>query len=406
MRTYNVEPCSLVGQAANVVPQVEVMRIALFYYSVAANGSIGLWHLHLLKKLCHAHEFTVFATRFENPCPERIRWVRVPVPTRPAALTFVAYHLMAAGRYWVESTWKGRRFDLVQMVGSQLSFGDISSAHFCDRAYLKNQWQYSRSTGMRRLSHWCDYKLRAIAEPWVYKRVRMITVHSNGLAREMNDEYPFVRDKMRFCPNVVDVERMRRPVTFDREGARKTLQMERDDVVLAFVALGAFERKGFPLLLEALAGICNPRLKLIVVGGPQGMVSRYQKRAAELGLRQRVVFLGNRADVRPYLWMSDALVLPSQYEAFPVVSLEAAAAGLPILATRINGVEEILEDGVTGIELGRDTEGVKRGLLGFLATDASTRRQMGERAREAAQSYDLENFARAWQGVYHDVLLG
>lgn len=381
------------------------MRIALFHYSVGTNGSIGLWHLHLLKKLCQAHYFTVFAIRFENPCPERIRWVRIPAPTRPAALMFVSYHLVASLRYWVESVWKGQRFDLVQVVGSEMAFGDISSAHFCNRAYLKNEWQYSRSAGVRRLSHWCDYKLRAITEPWVYKRVRMITVHSKGLAREMSTEYPFVREKIRFCPNVVDTESMRRPDTFDREVMRKTLQMERYDVVLAFVALGAFERKGFPSLLEALAGINDPRLKVIVVGGPQGMVSRYQRQAAELGLRQRVVFLGNRPDVRPYLWASDALVLPSQYEAFAVVSLEAAAAGLPLLATRINGVEEILKDGVTGIELGRDTEGVKRGLLRFLAMDASTRREMGERAREAVQSYDLENFARAWQGVYHDLLL-
>jgi glycosyltransferase involved in cell wall biosynthesis len=70
---------------------------------------------------------------------------------------------------------------------------------------------------------------------------------------------------------------------------------------VAFVALGHYERKGLPLLLDALRRCDDPRLKLVVVGGREDLVEAYRKRVDRMGLSQRVVFTEMQPDVRPYL---------------------------------------------------------------------------------------------------------
>jgi len=100
--------------------------------------------------------------------------------------------------------------------------------------------------------------------------------------------------------------------------------------VLVFVALGHYERKGLPLLFEALRALNDSRLKMVVVGGSQNGIAAYRERANKGGLNGNVKFLQTQKDIRPYLWAADALTLPSHYEVFPLAVLEAAAAGLPL----------------------------------------------------------------------------
>jgi glycosyltransferase involved in cell wall biosynthesis len=382
---------------------VQPMRIAMFYHAVIKKSAIGALHLRLLEATYREHDFTVFSILFENPCPERIRWVRVPIPKRPAALTFLAFHLVAPLCYWWHRFRRGVRFDVVQFVSSDLSFGDISSAHFCNRAYLQRHWKESQSEGVRRLSHWALYRLGALTEPLAYRRARLITACSLGLKREIEEEYPFAHGKIRICHNGVNVRRMQRPADFNREQFRSKLGLTQEDIVLSFTALGAFERKGLPLLLEGLSRVDEPRLKLVVVGGLADMVSRYRRRATNLGLGGRVILVGSRDDVRPYLWATDAFAFPSHYEAFPLAVLEAAAARLPLIVTDLNGVDEFLRDGMNGILIAGGSAGdVQQALTRFLKMSAQERRGMGTRARDAASYYSMERFVSSWRDLYED----
>src|ERR1700712_2187568 len=135
------------------------MRIAVFDYQVIRSNPIGGCHLRMLRALAQEHDFTVFSVAFENPCPEKITWVRVPVPLRPLALLFIAYHLMAPVVYWLYRLRTGVRFDLVQMVESNLSFGTISYTHFCHTSFLKNQWKETQASGLRGALRWLDHRL-------------------------------------------------------------------------------------------------------------------------------------------------------------------------------------------------------------------------------------------------------
>ncbi|HLK67795.1 MAG TPA: glycosyltransferase family 4 protein [Bryobacteraceae bacterium] len=376
------------------------MRIAVFDYRVIRNNPVGSCHLKMLDGLCHQHEFTVFAVEFENPCPERIRWVRIPVPVRPYILLYALYHLAAPLAYFWARTIRGMRFDLVQLVESNLLLGQVSYSHFCHRRYLKRHWSETRAAGLRGwlrgLAHWAAARM----EPLVYRRVRHVVVPSRGLAEELRGEYPASRQKILLLPNSVDVDRLRPPSWEQRQELRESIGIASEDTVLVFVALGHFERKGLPLLLEAAARLSDPHLKVFVIGGEKGLLEDYRQRIGKMGLGSSVRFEGMQRDLRPYYWSADAFLLPSCYEVFPLVALEAAAAGLPLLVTPLNGVEEMLADGRNGFLMERSVEGVFTAIRNLMQLTKDQRQAMGAQARETALRYDTGNFVAAWKNFY------
>jgi glycosyltransferase involved in cell wall biosynthesis len=375
-------------------------KIAIFDYRIIPTNPIGSCHLRMLAGLHEEFNFTIFAVEFENPCPEDIRWVRVPAFKRPLALLFLCYHLLAPICYLLYRIRYRVRFDTIQMVESNLSFGDISYSHFCHRAFLREKWGAAQATGIRGWLRWIDHWFHSLVEPFLYQRVEKIVVPSQGLARELKREYPWTTDKIYVIPNPVNLERMIKPREFDRDVSRNELALEQDELTLVFIALGQYERKGMPLILEALRRIEGAKSRLLVVGGEADLVKSYQTRVAEMGLNGRVTFVGMQRDIRPYLWMSDAFILPSYYEVCPLVSLEAAAAGLPLMITPLNGVEEFLVDGQNGLLIERSVEGVESGIIKLLSLPPERRAGMGEQARRDVSKYSIENFLVAWRAFY------
>src|SRR5918999_819703 len=381
--------------AANLKPSGEAVmgrQIAVFDYKIIATNPIGGCHLRMLQGLCQEHDFTVFAVEFDNPCPEHIRFVRIPAPQRPLALLFLMYHLLTPLYAMVHRLRYGTCFNLRQFVESNLSFGDISYSQFCHRAYLRQHWQATHTRGLRGVLRWLDHRLHACAEPWVYWRARRIIVPSQGLARELVKEYPFTEGKIHILPNPVDLEQFQPSQTFNRASFRQHLGLDTQDIVLVFIALGHFERKGLPLLLDALRQLNEPRLKLLLVGGETNLIAAYRARVSQMDLQNRVIFAGMQPDVRPYLWAADAFAFPSVYEVFPLVSLEAAASALPLIVTPLYGVEEFIRDGENGILVERTPEGIRRGIERFLALPLEARGAMGKQARLDMEQYGTERF--------------
>lgn len=376
------------------------MNIALFDYRVIPTNPVGSCHLRMLAGLCEQHSFTVFAVEFQNPRPEKIRWVRIPLPVRPYVLLYALYHLAAPVAYGFQRLIRGVRFDVVQMVESNLSFGDISYSHFCHRMYLSRYWRDTQAPGLRRFVRNLAHRAAALMEPLVYRRVRHVVAPSRGLVSELGEMYPITRRKIRVLPNSVDVDHLSPPGPANREELRQAHGHAPNEMVLAFVALGHFERKGLPLTMEAMSAVGDRSLKLVVVGGPSDLIAEYRGRAHALGIGDRVRFTGMQRDLRPFYWAADAFILPSCYEVFPLVALEAAAARLPLLVTKVNGVEEFLEDGVNGVAIERNVESIEQALRRLLGMSADERQAMGVRARETVMRYGRENFVSAWRSFY------
>jgi glycosyltransferase involved in cell wall biosynthesis len=372
----------------------------VFDYIVTRNNPAGGCHLRILRGLCLEHEFTVFAAEFENPNPSRIRWIKVPVIRRPMPLLFITFHICAPIFYWIDRLSHGKRFDLVQVDGCCLLFGDLSYSHFCNKTYMKYHWKETKTRGLRGIATALTHWLHVLAEPVMFRKAKQIVAPSRGLAREISVEFPTAASKVQIIHNAVEVGRMRAAEDFDRDEERRKLGIAPTDLAIVFVSLGHFERKGLPQLLEALTQIDASHVKLIVVGGMPYLLSEYEKIVEQMDLSSRVRFLGMKDDVRPYLWCADLFALPSFYEVFPLVALEAAAAGLPLLVSPLNGVEEFLVDGENGFVVAPTSTEIARGIERCQSLSPKTRKAMGVAAQRSVSSYTGDAFIQHWRMLY------
>jgi glycosyltransferase involved in cell wall biosynthesis len=164
-------------------------------------------------------------------------------------------------------------------------------------------------------------------------------------------------------------------------------------------------REGLLTLLDALAEV--PGIEVVLVGdGP--LEPALRARARELSLGDRLRFLGRkpREEVPALVLDADATILPSEwYENAPLALLESLALGRPVMASRIGGIPELLDDGETGwLFTAGDRIDLQR-VLEAWRDDPAARRQRGERALGAARErfHPRDAFARTL-ALYHEVL--
>ncbi|BBM69081.1 hypothetical protein RmaAA213_09270 [Rhodothermus marinus] len=170
------------------------------------------------------------------------------------------------------------------------------------------------------------------------------------------------------------------------------------DIVVSFTALGAFEHKGLHLVIDALERLPT-NVKLLVIGGKEHELKAWKNKARTRGLNTRVLFVGMQSDIRPFLWASDVFVFPSAKEIFPLAVLEAAAAGLPLVVTRVYGVEEFMRNEEMGYIVERSVTSISEALLRFANLSPEMRLVMGKRARSAVEDYSFASFINKWIGV-------
>lgn len=377
------------------------MRIAIFDYKIIPGNPSGNCHLTLLRSLSKEYKFTVFSVEFENPDPEAITWIRVPAPTRPLALLFVVFHLLAPLMYILYKIRTGERFDLVQSVESDLCFGSVVYSHFSHTTYLRHHM--TTRHGLRGMLRWIDNWLHARAERFRYPAAELIVTPSTGLAEELKRDFRVAPERVNVIANPIPVKRMERPQDFNRENFRHRLGFASSDFVLVFSALGQFDRKGLPLIFESLATLSQVQTKLLVVGGEPDLIAEYRRRADLMGLGDRIYFVGMQSDVRPFLWSGDAFILPSAYESFSLVTYEAAAAGLPILAPPLNGIRDLLRDGENGFLVTRSKSSITSALEHITALPEKERKAMGRNAQQSVGSFSEERFVNAWRDLYDNL---
>jgi glycosyltransferase involved in cell wall biosynthesis len=124
-----------------------------------------------------------------------------------------------------------------------------------------------------------------------------------------------------------------------------------------------------------------------------------------LGIEGAVRFIGERGDVASLLHASDAFVLSSDSEANPLSVMEAMAAGLPVVCTRVGGIPELVREGVHGLLVARgDISGMTKALE-IIAGDATMRASMGKQgAARARESFDSSLMVEGYARLYHSLL--
>jgi len=162
--------------------------------------------------------------------------------------------------------------------------------------------------------------------------------------------------------------------------------------------------KDFRTLIEALALLGELEYEAVLVGdGPDQ--AELASLARQRGLEPRVRFAGARDDVAEMLDAADCFVLSSRSECLPVSILEAMAAGLPVVATGVGGVPELVDDGVSGFLAPPGDASALAAALRRVLADADLRRRLGEAGRrEVLGRYDLESYRRGHRELYRSLL--
>ena len=194
-------------------------------------------------------------------------------------------------------------------------------------------------------------------------------------------------DRTVVIPNAVDVR-----------GAPRSRTTRRRPLL---VAVGRLRPpKDFDTLLRALALLPDAQFDAAIVGdGPQRR--ELEALLVQLGLEERVRLEGERRDVPALLARADVFVLSSRSEGLPVSVLEAMAAGLPVVASAVGGVAELVLDGETGVLVRPGDPEALAAALGPLLADPALRRRLGDAGRARAEAvFDLEACRRAHVELY------
>jgi glycosyltransferase involved in cell wall biosynthesis len=208
--------------------------------------------------------------------------------------------------------------------------------------------------------------------------------------------------RLEVVPNTVDTTRFR-PLSHARAAIRRELGLGEEFV---WLAVGRFETaKDYPTMIAAFARLAHerPHSQLLLVG-EGSLRDQVTSLLRQEGLEDRVRLLGVRRDVPELLSAADGYVLSSAREGMPVALLEAAAVGLPIVATRVGGVPEVVEDGVTGLLAPpADPVALAQAMIRMESLSPEVRGSMGQRGRGLIEErYGTERVLQMWDRIYSE----
>jgi glycosyltransferase involved in cell wall biosynthesis len=240
----------------------------------------------------------------------------------------------------------------------------------------------ARAPALVRTRHISASLPRNFATRWLYGRAtdRIVTT-GERLRRQVVAETGAPQSRVTSIPTGIDLERY---APGDARHARAALGLPLDAPIVGIVAT-LRSWKGHRYLLQAVAAMTRRDVFLLVVGdGPQR--ESLEALAATLQLGPRVRFAGNQADVAPWMRAMDVFCLPSYAnEGVPQALMQAMACGLPVVTTPVGSIDEIVEDGVSGVLVAPENAEALRAALESLLDAPARRRALGGSAHAAAQ---------------------
>jgi len=259
-----------------------------------------------------------------------------------------------------------------------------------------------------------DYRL--VGERRILKTADRIIAATLAEKSQLEFLYGANSKKLRVIPPGVDLSRF---YPIPRDEAREVIGVPIKNRMILFV--GRIEPlKGLETLIRAVAWmqqaselLCCPHSLVIVGGDPEeselsvnAEMARLQNLVKSLGLRDFVLFLGKRdQESLPYYYSAaDVVVVPSHYESFGMVALEAMACGTPVVASQVGGLAFLVQDGITGFVIPDGEPEILGNRLKELILNPELRDRLGQQANLLAQSYSWERIASEIKSVYLEVL--
>jgi glycosyltransferase involved in cell wall biosynthesis len=211
--------------------------------------------------------------------------------------------------------------------------------------------------------------------------------------------------KIRVVLNGIDFDRVQPSGPNARARVRATEGL--GDMPALLIAARLHPEKGYEYLLDAMpilrSKITRPFILLVAGGG--ALEPYYRERVRQLGCQDLVRFLGFRRDLPDLMVASDLVVLPSVAEAFGLVLAEALYLGVPVVASRVGGIPEIVDDGVDGLLVPpADSSALAAALADLLLDPARRARLAGEGRGKVLRRFRFEDMVRAYEALYDEAL--
>ena len=269
----------------------------------------------------------------------------------------------------------------------------------CPLAVTIHATEYGRHQG------WVDKHPQSYihgVERWIANRAERVITCSAYMREHVSDIYGLEEDRISVIPNGIDPSEL---VPVDDLGALRARFAEPDERLVLLVGRLVYE-KGFQLALEALPGLVE-RLGNVrfIVAGSGTAEADLKRQASDLGLDEHGTFLGWIGDdvLHSLYRISDLTVVPSIYEPFGLVALEAMASGCPCLVADTGGLREVVPNEDVGLRFrSRDPRSLGE-MAERLLTDDALRDRLVAEASEHVLTFDWSDVARQVNGVYREL---
>ncbi|HEV8341186.1 MAG TPA: glycosyltransferase [Candidatus Binatia bacterium] len=362
------------------------MRIAIVRpFFTLTKGGAERYAVELARALiASGHALHVFAYQWDEPLEPGAVYHRIRMVRKPSWLRVLTFH------------WSLRRF---------LTFSDYDIV--LGMTPFAPQMVYWLGDGLYRIWTRLSWPLRPLrwlmclrrtvmlANLWLERKAMQggschFIANSNLVKRQAVGQYRVPEEQISVIYPGVDPQRFHARIREEwRSFTRHALGIGEEECVILF-ASNNFARKGLKIVFKSLRRLLREghEVRLVVLGS--GRVQLYKMLARLLGIHGRVIFAGATGAIERYYAAADIFVLPTYYDPFAAVCLEAMACGLPVVTTRMNGAAELIEQGQSGLVL--DQGAGEEELTGSIRRllDPRERALMGAHATERSNEFTVQ----------------
>jgi UDP-glucose:(heptosyl)LPS alpha-1,3-glucosyltransferase len=376
------------------------MRIAMVGRYYNRQGGVSAVIAELSDRAGIDHEVDVYASEALDTEGSPARFVHLPMLERPAWLQVPTF------AWRLRTALDRSRYDIVHIHDLQGLDGDLITCHSCAAAWFdvaRREVGFPKSLLSR---VYPPHVSSTVWERFVLRRSGTPIIAVSGRTGSELTRYLGVDPaRIHVIYNGIDTARFTPPSSRGaaRDEVRDLVAPRRPDaVVLLFVGY-SFRRKGLAQVIRAMAAVADGRLELWVAGGDDP--TPYERLAGELGVWERVRFLGHRSDVVGLMRAADAFVMPASYEPFGLVLLEALACGTPVITSRAAGMAELMTDEREGYTVGDPFDTVElAGTLARLLEQEARWPELSAAARALALDWDWDSIWRRTEALYAELL--
>jgi UDP-glucose:(heptosyl)LPS alpha-1,3-glucosyltransferase len=361
-------------------------------YGLVGGAESCVYHLSEQLSFQEDFEIHVFANRWSDESPRMI-FHRVPIIRYPRSLRPISF------AYFSRTLVEKGTFDLIHSHG-RIFHMDILTMHGLPHIAWVKDVRHKRLSLFDRTTAWVEkHGLTGCFPP-------VVLPVSSLVKEELVKLYGIPETRMQVVHPGVSPERFS---ALDREACRHEIRTRHGllftDIVILFVGLN-YEVKRLNLVLEGVADLVrrNPEsrsVKLLIVG--KGPSNRYLSMARSLGIADRCFFSGVTHEIEKYYLASDIFLMPSSYDTFGLVVLEAMMAGLPVIITEKVGAGDLVQSGIQGFVLRDQPSPMEVAEKVTFLLNRENRLAMGEHARRTALKHTWQETGKVVAEIYRSL---